>query len=879
MNGQLNMKAEDYIERGITKRLKDDLDGALADFNKAVELYLESAVAYNNLGNVKANKDNLDGALADFDKAIMLNPAYAVAYYNRGITKNNRGDLEGALADYDKSIKLNTDYVVAYINRGNAKSDKGDLDGAIADYDKSMELFELSLYEVEIDKEEIYNNRGIAKYDNDDYEGALSDFDQAILYKSDFVEAYINRGILKNSCGGLWGSASADYDNAIKHKPDNAEDYYNCGNLGNARRQLKMNGVDYVERGKAKYRDDDPCGAIADYNKAIQHNHDDTDAYFNRGNAKLDSGDLDGAIIDYDKVIKLFPDDSESYNKRGNAKYYKGDLDGALADYDKAIELDLYCEEAYINRGNTKSEKGDLDGALVDYDKALEINPDYEEAINNPSFSLFGDRISKPEYAQVYNNRGNVKFRKGELDGALADFAKAIALYPQYPGAYNNRGNAKDRKGDLNGALADFDKAIELNDRYADAFNNRGIVKSDKGDLNGALADFDKAIELKQDQNSRSTGAYYNRGFIKCYEGDLVGAVVDYDLVNKIDSKLSDLALDLRIAKVTEKFKSLDERILVLKLKQDIDKLLKTISKQLETKAEDMQYTNHNTLESPMNETSFHQFHSSNMTDRSKNQVVHYTNLNTLKYIVQGADFRLFNSFNLTDRSEGQVFFELLSLNKLEQENIRKTFASIHDSNVYFGSFVLDSHTDVGDDMMWRTYGKHEGKENAGCALVFEQNNFENKWTSLNSHRALSQDSELALIAESVTHKDLFLFPVIYHNTKTMTEEIKNKLANLGSTLSRLQDIKCKKTIELISDMLNIVRFLFKHKKYSRENEARLVIWRKDTTGRVVKREPPRRYIECPLNLKSFEVIYGQDVRGVEDWKSWVDESKCKLRS
>jgi tetratricopeptide (TPR) repeat protein len=52
-------------------------------------------------------------------------------------------------------------------------------------------------------------------------------------------------------------------------------------------------------------------------------------------------------------------------------------------------------------------------------------------------------------------------------------------------------------KGDLDGALADFNKAIELNARLAYAYNNRGLVKETKGDLVGALADLTKALELK----------------------------------------------------------------------------------------------------------------------------------------------------------------------------------------------------------------------------------------------------------------------------------------------------------------------------------------------------------------------------------------------
>jgi Flp pilus assembly protein TadD len=62
--------------------------------------------------------------------------------------------------------------------------------------------------------------------------------------------------------------------------------------------------------------------------------------------------------------------------------------------------------------------------------------------------------------------------------------------------AYNNRGIAKERKGDLDGALADYNQAIQFKAKYASAYRNRSNVKRKKGDLNGANADFDQASKL-----------------------------------------------------------------------------------------------------------------------------------------------------------------------------------------------------------------------------------------------------------------------------------------------------------------------------------------------------------------------------------------------
>ena len=44
----------------------------------------DDAVAYHNRGLAKYHKHDLDGAIADYAKAIELKPDYAHAYYDRG---------------------------------------------------------------------------------------------------------------------------------------------------------------------------------------------------------------------------------------------------------------------------------------------------------------------------------------------------------------------------------------------------------------------------------------------------------------------------------------------------------------------------------------------------------------------------------------------------------------------------------------------------------------------------------------------------------------------------------------------------------------------------------------------------------------------------
>ena len=71
-----------------------------------------------------------------------------------------------------------------------------------------------------------------------------------------------------------------------------------------------------------------------------------------------------------------------------------------------------------------------------------------------------------------------------------------------------NRGIEKAKNGDLDGAMADFDRAIELNPKNDAPFYNRAQAKRLKKDAAGAIADYTRAIELgSQNQPLTTTAA------------------------------------------------------------------------------------------------------------------------------------------------------------------------------------------------------------------------------------------------------------------------------------------------------------------------------------------------------------------------------------
>ena len=91
-----------------------DYTGAIADYNKGIQLKPDIADAYSIRGVGKMFLQDYRGAIADLNKAIQLNPYNANFYYTRGNLKDVLKDKTRACLDWSKAGELG--YSDAYTN-------------------------------------------------------------------------------------------------------------------------------------------------------------------------------------------------------------------------------------------------------------------------------------------------------------------------------------------------------------------------------------------------------------------------------------------------------------------------------------------------------------------------------------------------------------------------------------------------------------------------------------------------------------------------------------------------------------------------------------------------------------------------------------------
>jgi len=145
--------------------------------------------------------------------------------------------------------------------------------------------------------------------------------------------------------------------------------------------------------------------------------------------------------------------------------------------------------------GARKVDNGDLDGAIEEYSRAIAISSRLNSSDSDTS-ETSNITVVNPFTANAYTNRGVARYRKGDFEGAKADFDAALRIRPGLAYAHLNRAATRRELGDIQGALSDLDKAISIQPKLFEAYNNRGSIRHDLGNLQGALADFNLAIKI-----------------------------------------------------------------------------------------------------------------------------------------------------------------------------------------------------------------------------------------------------------------------------------------------------------------------------------------------------------------------------------------------
>jgi tetratricopeptide (TPR) repeat protein len=122
------------------------------------------------------------------------------------------------------------------------------------------------------------------------------------------------------------------------------------------------------------------------------------------------------------------------------------------------------------------------------------------DGISTCSFALQQVAMSVKDRAATYVNRGILRGRADDTQGALADYNQGLALDSGLGEGYVDRGAIMIVVRRYDDAVADFDKGISLGaNRPQIAYYDRAIADEALGNIRAAYEDYKKAAEIQPD--------------------------------------------------------------------------------------------------------------------------------------------------------------------------------------------------------------------------------------------------------------------------------------------------------------------------------------------------------------------------------------------
>ena len=148
--------------------------------------------------------------------------------------------------------------------------------------------------------------------------------------------------------------------------------------------------------------------------------------------------------------------------------------------YVQRKNLEKYAREYYFMGNECITQAHDSRAAIANYDKAIELNPSYTDAWVRKVITLYNNkeyyeaevclneavRLSPMLFKAIYN-RGKNRMALNNIEGALADFDRAVSIKPEHAKAHELFGDALMRTGKEEEAALQWAIAERLREKNA----------------------------------------------------------------------------------------------------------------------------------------------------------------------------------------------------------------------------------------------------------------------------------------------------------------------------------------------------------------------------------------------------------------------------
>ena len=266
----------------------------------------------------------------------------------------------------------------------------------------------------------------------------------------------------------------------------------------------------YFTIGRSKMGEKKLKEAMAAFQKSIELDSTYAKSYVFKGHLEFANELYEQALNSYENAVRYIKDDATLYQNLGTTYYKLRQHAEAIAAFNKSLKLDSHNIDAYIGRALVRAKRGSYKNAIRDLSQAVQLNDESAKAYHERGvcYGLLEqwDKAAKdlkkaadlnPDNAQTWEKVGIAYHRLAEYKQAIQAFDQAINLDDsQHTNVYQLRGDSKYKMKDFQGALSDYTAAIEKNPNFGIAYYRRGLVYIVLEQRQSACQDFRRAYGL-----------------------------------------------------------------------------------------------------------------------------------------------------------------------------------------------------------------------------------------------------------------------------------------------------------------------------------------------------------------------------------------------
>ena len=328
----VNVRSHARFNRALARVVLGDLDGAIDDLESLLPSDSDSD-GYAMRGLAHFCRGDLESALADLNRALEIWDENDLAYTDRARVYFAQGDFDRAWDDALEASEIELENATALVLMGAIAEAEGDMIEAAYDYDEALEIeFFCDCGEIDYDAvdeafERVFaaaTEPALAACRSGDGETAIAGCTDYLemdyfLSTEETAEAYALRGAAHLAADEI-DNALADFEDAVG---DNGE-------LPQA----------FIGRGSVRMLTDDLDGAIDDFTEAFRLDPRNALALTQRARAFVDLGEWSRASADLTGTLFLDPDSADALSLRGLVRENQGRREDALDDFKAALAID-----------------------------------------------------------------------------------------------------------------------------------------------------------------------------------------------------------------------------------------------------------------------------------------------------------------------------------------------------------------------------------------------------------------------------------------------------------------------------------------------------------------------------------------------------------